>query len=91
MSEYISQIIIGLIVTIIATWIGIGKGKTTIVHANGADVKKTGKRIMILSVIAIIGGIFLLGSNPDMSNKDVKFWISIALMGWGAFFFLLVN
>lgn len=67
MSNFLIAVISGLTVLALASWFGIGKDKTARVLPKGFRVRKTGKWIMIISVIIIIWGLILWGGDPGQS------------------------
>lgn len=86
MSDLLIQIVAGIIVAIIASFIGIGY-KVRISHSSSAS-PKTGKRIMIFSALAIFTGAILGGqSGWDMGTTQGV--IGATLAGYGVLFFFI--
>ena len=77
MVQFLTQIIGGLIIVLITAFFGIGGTKHVTVH--GSSVRKTGKWIIIFSVIMIFGGLAWAGSN---SGPNVKLY-GYTLAGYG--------
>lgn len=67
MSNFILTVISGVAVALLVSWLGIGKDKGCKVLSNGFRVRKTGKWIIIISIIIIIWSFMLMGSNPNPS------------------------
>ena len=65
MSNFIVTIISGVLVAILVSWLGIGKDKTPVKFAGGFRVRRTGKWMIIISVILIIWGIILIVNNSN--------------------------
>ena len=61
MSQLIATIVGGLIVAILISWFGIGSTKVVV---QGSKLSKTGKKIILTSVVMIILGVILLGQHP---------------------------
>src|SRR3989338_10366743 len=87
MSQLLIQIIGGVIVAVIAALFGIGG--TTRVTVHSGVVRKTGKWIIIISVLMIMGGIALL--NKQTAPNDIwKFNTPGSLLiGYGILFFIV--
>ncbi len=87
MSQLFINIIGGLIVVIIAAWLGIGGTTRVVVHGNQSG--KAGKWIIIISVVMILSGLFVIGKNPtpttgiDFNNPGTL------LVGYGIIFFIV--
>ena len=87
MSNFVVTIISGIIVAIIVSWLGIGESKKQVIMSGGVKVRKTGKLIIIISVIIIIWGMLLLGnnSNPtaimDMTNRQTANGLLLMFLG----------
>jgi len=85
MEELIYKVIGGVLVAIITTIFGIGGTKRVVVH--GSSVRKTGKWIIIVSVLMIIGGLAWAGSNSptqggfDFSKPGTIYGLTLA--GYG--------
>lgn len=62
MSQLIFTIIGGVITAIVVAWFGIGGTKRVVVH--GTNVRRTGKWIILFSVVMILGGLAWAGSDP---------------------------
>ncbi len=93
MENFFIEIIIGIIVATLATWFGLSGGKTTVVIEKGVKIKKTGKKIIIISIIMILGGFILIGNSLDPNNEinyeNIKFWMGIAFAGYGVLFYFI--
>jgi len=79
MNELIVTVIGGLIVAFIASLFGWGSGRSTVVQ--GVKVRKSGKIIMIVSVLMILGGLSLAGSGEQLYGYT--------LAGYGVLFFFV--
>jgi len=92
MSNLFINVIGGLIVVIIATWLGIGGSTKVIVQSNGR-IKKTGKWIIIISVAMILSGLIWAGSNsPVQGGFDLNKTGTVhglTLTGYGALLFFI--
>src|SRR5882672_1960525 len=93
MSELFVQIIGGLIVAILAFFFGISGNRTKVV-VQGTRVRKTGKWIIFISVLMILGGLTWAGSgSPSQGgfdfNKPATIY-GLTLAGYG-FIFLIVG
>lgn len=85
MSDLMIQVIAGVIVAIIVSLVGIGH-RVKISHGNTSP--KTGKKIMILSVVAIFVGAYYGGQNGwDMESTQSVIGATIA--GYGFLFFII--
>lgn len=86
MPDFLIQVIAGIIVAIIASFIGIGY-KVRISHSSDSS-RKTGKKIMIFSGLAIFTGVILGGqSGWDMGTKQSV--IGATMAGYGVLFFFI--
>jgi hypothetical protein len=81
LTQLFITIVGGLAVIILGTWFGIGG--TTKVVVQGSKVKKTGKWIIIFSILIILGGLTWAGSN---SGPNVKIY-GLTLAGYGVLFY----
>jgi len=93
MENFFIEIIIGVIVAALATWFGLSGSKTSVVIKEGVQVKKTGKKIIIVSIIMILGGFILIGNSLDQNNEvdyeNIKFWMGVSFAGYGVLFYFL--
>lgn len=92
MSSLIITVVGGLLVIIIASWFGLG-GNTKVTVHGGGKVKKTGKWIIIISVVMILGGLVWAGSGSPAQggldfNKPVTLY-GLTLAGYGLIFFFV--
>lgn len=90
MDQLLITIIGGVIVAIIATWLGIS-GSTRVV-IEGTHVRKTGKWIILISAVMIFGGlIWMVNSNPQGLNDCVRppAVYGFTLAGYGLIFFMI--
>ena len=72
MSQLLINVIAGLMVLILGTWLGFG-GSTKVRVEGGHKVKKTGKLLILISVIMIVGGLAWAGSNaPAQGGIDLS-------------------
>ncbi len=91
MEQLIYTVIGGVLIAIITTIFGIGK--TTQVVVSGNKVKKTGKWIIIVSVLMILGGLSWAGSNSppqgglDFSKPGTIYGLTLA--GYGVWAFIV--
>ena len=92
MIQLIITVVGGLLVAIIAAWFGIG-GTTKVAIQGGYKPKKTGKLIILISVVMIIGGLAWAGSNSpaqggfDFSQPGTVY--GLTLTGYGVLFFII--
>ena len=92
MSQLLITVIGGLIVLILAAWLGIG-GSTRVKVEGGHKVRKTGKLIIFISVLMILGGLAWAGSNApaqggiDLSRSGMLYGFTLA--GYGVLFFFV--
>ena len=77
---------------ILAAWLGIG-GSTRVKVEGGHKAKKTGKLIILISVLMILGGLAWAGSaSPtqggfDFNNVNTVYGLTLA--GYGVLFFFV--
>lgn len=83
MKELVFTIISGVIVAIIVSWLGIGG--TSHVSVHGSPVRKTGKWIIVLGVLMIIGGLAWAGRNSTSGLPAINGYV---LAGYGLIFFI---
>jgi hypothetical protein len=87
MKDLLFQIIGGLIVVLIAAWLGIGGTTKVVVH--GGQVRKTGKWIILISVAMILGGLSWHDKlAPTKSIFNFNDWGSL-LFGYGILFLIV--
>lgn len=79
MNELVITIIGGLAVAFIASLFGWGAGRSTVVQ--GVKVRKSGKIIMIISALMILGGLAWAGNGNEVYGYT--------LAGYGVLFFLI--
>ena len=86
MSELFITVVGGLVVLILGTWLGLG-GSTKVRVEEGHKVKKTGKLLILISVLMIIGGLSWAGSNaPAQGGIDLHIpgmLYGVTLAGYG--------
>ncbi len=85
MSDLIIQVTGRVIVAVLIAWIGIGR-KVKIVHSQGVQAKKTGKWMIVISVIMIMLGIILFDSasfEKGINFNNPKELYSISLLTFG--------
>lgn len=86
MSQLLINIVAGLVVLILGTWLGLG-GSTRVKIEGGHKVRKTGKLIIFVSVLMILGGLAWAGSNApaqggvDLSRSGMLYGFTLA--GYG--------
>ncbi len=85
MSNLVITIIGGLIVAILASWLGLG-GSTTVRIRSGVRTSRTGKNIMIFSIIIILGGLIWASKTTQPSGT---FTAGHGLAICGVFIFLI--
>lgn len=78
MNELLTTIIGGLVVAFIAALLGWSGGRNTVVQ--GVKVKRTGKIIIIVSVLMILGG---------LAWADTNQLYGLTLAGYGLIFFII--
>lgn len=92
MSQLAVTVVGGLLVAIIAAWFGIG-GTTKVAVHGGYKPKKTGKWIVIISVLMILGGLAWTGSgSPTQGGFDLnrpQTLYGLTLAGYGLIFFFV--
>lgn len=91
MKELLLQIIGGVIVAAIAAWFGIGGTKRVVIHHTGRS-RRTGKWIILISVVMILGGLSWMGSsNPQGFNDWLKppAIYGFTLAGYGVIFLVI--
>lgn len=85
MDQLFIQVVGGFIVAILVALFNIGGTKVTVVRA--AKTSKTGKWIIIISVIMILVGLALMGQNaPQKVGLDfnkLQTMIGLTLVGYG--------
>ena len=74
MRELFFTILGGVITAVIVGWLGLGKSKTVVIQ--GVKVKKTGKWMIIVSVVMILFGLFIASKGESMIP-----------VGWGIVFY----
>ena len=93
MTDFIIEIIVGVIVTIVVAQLGIGVIKTKVVHTHEVKIKKTGKWIILISVAMIFFGLVAISNNHNpeagFENENLKFWIGFAFLGYGIVLFII--
>jgi hypothetical protein len=86
MSELFITVVGGLIVLIFGAWLGLG-GSTKVRVEGGHKVKKTGKLLILISALMIIGGLAWAGSNaPAQGGIDLYIpgmLYGVTLAGYG--------
>jgi hypothetical protein len=92
MGQLFITIIGGLIVAAIASWFGFS-GSTKVTIHGGHKVKKTGKWIILISVVMILSGLAWAGSGSPAQggldfNKPVTLY-GLTLAGYGLIFFFV--
>lgn len=85
MSNLVITIIGGLVVAILASWLGLG-GSTTVRIRGGARSSRTGKNIMIFSVIIVFAGLMWASKTTQPSET---FTAGHGLAICGVFLFLI--
>ncbi len=92
MNQLFITVIGGLIVAAIASWFGFG-GSTKVTIHGGHRVKKTGKWIIIISVVMILGGLAWAGSGSSAKGgldfNNTKTLYGLTLAGYGLIFFFV--
>jgi hypothetical protein len=87
MSQLLINVVAGLAVLILGAWLGLG-GSTKVRIEGGHKVKKTGKLLILISVLMIIGGLAWAGSNaPAQGGVDLNIpgmLYGFTLAGYGA-------
>lgn len=74
------QIVAGLIVIVIAGWLGLG-GKTVTIQSN--STKKTGKKMILIAWVLIVLGLYLGGStNWDLETAQAGAGVSSLVFGF---------
>lgn len=86
MSDLLIQIIAGVIVAIIASFIGIGY-KVRISHGSSSS-PKTGKKVMIFSALVIFIGA-MLGDQAGWDMNVTQSVIGATIVGYGVLFFFI--
>jgi xanthosine utilization system XapX-like protein len=79
MHELLIAIVAGLVVAFLASLLGLSSSNSTVVH--GVRVRKSGKVIIIISVLMILAGLSWAGSGQQLYGYT--------LAGYGVFFFLI--
>lgn len=91
MEQLIIQIIGGVIVAVIATWLGIGKSHKVIIHHAG-PTRRTGKWIILISILMIFGGLAWMSNGYPQNFSG---WIKpptvygFTLASYGVIFFII--
>lgn len=91
MNNLLITIVGGVIVAIIVAWFGIGGTKHVTVH--GSPVRKTGKWIILVSILMILGGLAWAGNNTlpqggvDFSKPGSIYGLTLA--GYGVLAFIV--
>ena len=91
MEQLIYTVIGGVLIAIISTILGIGGTKRVVIHGN--PVRKTGKWIIIVSILMIFGGLAWAGSNSptqggfDFSKPGTIY--GLTLTGYGVLAFII--
>ncbi len=85
MEQLVIQIIGGLAVVAIAAWLGIGRSSVRIIHSTRPS--KTWKRVILISWLMIIAGIYMFGSNKgtfiNITANNIYAIIGLDLIGFG--------
>lgn len=89
MDQLLIQVLGGVIVAIIAGWFGVGGTTRVVVH--GTKVRRTGKWIIIISVVMIFIGLAWMGNGHPQSMDDwfkppTVYGFTLALYGLLFFF-----
>lgn len=84
MSDLMIQIAAGLIVILIAGWLGLG-GKTITIQSS--STKKTGKKMILVAWVLIILGLYL-GAGANWDTETARAGAGISSLGFG--FLLLI-
>ncbi len=90
--ELLITVVGGLLVTIIAAWLGLG-GTTKVTIRGGGKIKKTGKWIILISVVMFFVGLSLCRkSDPtqwgfDLNIPSTLYGVTIIL--YSGLFFLV--
>lgn len=79
MSQLLFTILGGVITAVIVGWLGFGKSKIVVVH--GVRVKKTGKWMVIISILMILLGSYLHSKGGSFASAG----ITIAAYGFVIF------
>ena len=85
MSQLLVTVVGGLIVAILIACFGIGSTKVII---QGSKLSKTGKKIILTSVVMIILGVILLGQHPlprggyDLTQNSTIYGIALLVSGF---------
>lgn len=80
MNDLVVQIVAGLIVILIAGWLGLG-GKTITIQSN--TTKKTGKKMILIAWVLIFLGLYLGGSgNWDLETVKAGAGASSLILGF---------
>lgn len=87
MNQLLINVIGGVAVIIIAALFGIGGTTRVVVH--GTHARKTGKWIIIISVVMILVGASLAGKNPSHTGGLNFNDPGTLLMGYGVLFFVV--
>lgn len=87
MASFFIAVISGLTVLALASWFGIGKDKNSKVLPSGFKVRKTGKWIIIISVIMVVCGLALWLGDPgqntgfNLHSQRASFGFLMAILG----------
>jgi hypothetical protein len=79
MKELVVTVIGGILVMALGSWFGIGSSRVTTVE--GVRIRKSGKWMIIISVIMIIGGLSWAGSGNTLAGYT--------LVGYGFLLFIV--
>lgn len=93
MSDLLTNVVGGLIVALIASWLGFGGKTTKIVVAYGQKRSKVWKWFKIVAVIAMVAGYYIFFSNyskggfqnPTVGLGFCLFFLGLILLGIGKF------
>ena len=92
MNQLVITVVGGLIVLILGAWFGLS-GSTKVRVEGGHKVKKTGKLLILISVLMILGGLAWAGSNaPAQGGVDLNIpgmLYGFTLAGYGVLLFIV--
>lgn len=97
MDQLVLNIVGGLIVVVIAAWLGIGSKSERVVFVGGGNSKKKWwKKFIVFAWLMIVLGIILYGANaPTTGNAflgaqmDVWGYLGLDLIGFGIIFLII--
>lgn len=84
MNNILSQIISGIIVALILYWIGLGSNK--VIVYNSGKIRKTGKWIIIISILIIIIGLNIGAKQQVNYTGTISPGYGFAILGGFLFF-----